>query len=215
MRGDKMKKLLVVQITALLIISGSFGWMLYTANVFEDIRDRIVLVLCLSCIKLEPKTTREFTFTTTDNAPHPDFILENLTKGPIFLHFSETVCAGCEVMFPIVKSLFKVEFGKQDRFWRTVTFESQNITYIYSNLDNTTDALQNAFPLYDKDDIGGLPMFVIITLGYDHGTVRPYYTTLYGTLNVPTDADRTTLLIELLHDSIELYHQNKVGYHPQ
>jgi hypothetical protein len=215
MRGDKMRKLLVVQITALLIISGSFGWMIYTANVFEDIRDRIVLVLCLSCIKLEPKTTREFTFTTTGNAPHPNFILENLTKGPIFLHFSETVCAGCEVMFPIVKGLFHVEFGKQDRFWKTVTFESQNITYIYSNLDNTTDALQNAFPLYDKDDIGGLPMFVIITLGYDQGTVRPYYTTLYGTLNVPTDADRTTLLTELLHDSIELYHQNQIGYHPQ
>jgi hypothetical protein len=209
-----MKKFLALQITALLIISGALGGMLYASNVFEDVRDRIVLVLCLSCIKLEPKTSRAFTFQTTDNAPHPDFILENLTKGPIFLHFSETVCAGCEVMFPIVKGLFHVEFGKQDRFWKTVTFDSSNITYIYANLDNTTDILQNAFPLYDKDDIGGLPMFVVITLGYDHGTVRPYYTTVYGTLNVPTDADRAALLSELLHESIELYHQNKAGYHP-
>jgi hypothetical protein len=207
-----MKKFLALQITALLLISGTLGGMFAFSNVFQDVRDRIVLVLCLSCIKLEPKTTREYTFKTTNNAPHPDFVLENLTKGPVFLHFSETVCAGCEVMFPIVKDLFHIEFGKQDRFWRTIQFEDQNITYIYSNLDNTSDALQNAFPLYDKDDIGGLPMFVIITLGYDHGTIRPYYTTLYGTLNVNTDTERTALLMELMHESIELYHENKPGY---
>ncbi|HVQ00927.1 MAG TPA: hypothetical protein VMT57_05385 [Candidatus Thermoplasmatota archaeon] len=208
-----MKKFLAVQITALLIISGTLGGMLYAANAFEEVRDRIVLVLCLSCIKLEPKTTREFTFNTVNNVSHPRFVLENLSKGPVFLHFSETVCSGCEVMFPIVKSIFGVKFGKQDRFWRTVTFENQTITYIYSNLDNTTDTLENTFPLYDKDDIGGLPMFVIVTLGYDHGTVRPYYTTLYGTLNVPTDTDRDALLREVLHESLELYKQNKAGYH--
>jgi hypothetical protein len=214
MRGDKMKKFLALQISILLVVSGALGGMLFMTSSFEEVRDRIVLVLCLSCIKLEPKTSRNFTFATTDNAPHPDFVLENLTKGPVFLHFSETVCAGCEVMFPIVKSLFHVEFGKQDRFWKTVQFDSANITYIYSNLDNTSDALENAFPLYDKDDIGGLPMFVIITLGYDHGTVRPYYTTLYGTLNVPTDADRAALLTELLQESVILYNQNKAGFRP-
>ena len=115
-------------------------------------------------------------------------------------------------MFPIVKQLFNVEFEKQDRFSATVTFENQNITYIYINLDNTTDVLENSFPLYDKDDIGGLPMFTLVTLGYDHGTVRPYYTTLYGTLNVPTDAERTSFLQEILTESIEMYQQNKAGY---
>lgn len=209
-----MRKFLALQITALLIISGALGGMFYTSNVFEDVRDRIVLVLCLSCIKLEPKTTRAFTFKTTDNAPHPDFILENLTKGPIFIHYSEDVCAGCEVMFPIVKSLLHVEFGKHDIFWKTIMINSTNITYIYVNLDHTTDILKNTFPLYDKDNIGGLPMFVFLTLGYDNGIVRPYYTTVYGTLNVPTDADRTALLTELLHESIDLYHQNRAGYHP-
>jgi hypothetical protein len=209
-----MRKFLALQIAALIVVSGALGGMFFASNAFEEVRTRIVLVLCLSCIKLEPKTVRNFTFATDNNAPHPSFILENLTKGPVFLHYSENVCAGCEVMFPIVKSLFHVEFGKKDIFWRTVPFNSTNITYIYVNLDNTTDMLENTFPLYDKDDIGGLPMFVVMTLGYDHGTVRPYYTTVYGTLNVPTDADRTALLTELLHESIELYNQNKAGYHP-
>ena len=209
-----MRKFLAIQISALLIISGALAGMLYASDVFEDIRDRIVLVLCLSCIKLEPKTVSSFTFATDNNEPHPPFILENLTKGPILLHYSEDVCAGCEVMFPIVKSLLHVEFGKQDMFWRTLSMNSTNITYIYVNMDHTTDALQDTFPLYDKDDIGGLPMFVFITLGYDHGTVKPYYTALYGTLNVPTDADRTALLSELFHESIDMYHQNRAGYHP-
>lgn len=209
-----MRKFLALQISALLIVSGALGGIFFASNAFEEVRSRIVLVLCLSCIKLEPKTVRNFTFATDNNAPHPAFILENLTKGPIFLHYSEDVCEGCEVMFPIVKSLFHVEFEKQDMFWRTVLFNSTNITYIYVNLDHTTDVLENTFSLYDKDDIGGLPMFVIMTLGYDHGIVRPYYTTVYGTLNVPTDADRTALLTELLHESIDLYNQNKAGYHP-
>ena len=209
-----MKKSFIFQITALFIVSGLLIGTLFASNAYEETRARIVEVLCLSCIKLEPKTIQEFTFDTENNAPHPYFVTENLTKGPVFLHYSENVCAGCEIMFPIVKQIFNVEFEKQDRFSATVTFENQNITYIYINLDNTTDILENSFPLYDKDDIGGLPMFTLVTLGYDHGTVRPYYTTLYGTLNVPTDAERTSLLIEILTESIEMYQQNKAGYHP-
>lgn len=207
-----MKKSFILQITALFIVSGLLLGTLFASNAYEETRARIVEVLCLSCIKLEPKTIQEFTFDTVNNASHPYFVTENLTKGPVFLHFSENVCAGCEVMFPIVKQLFNVEFEKQDRFSATVTFENQNITYIYINLDNTTDVLENSFPVYDKDDIGGLPMFTLVTLGYDHGTVRPYYTTLYGTLNVPTDADRTSFLQEILTESIEMYQQNKAGY---
>lgn len=209
-----MKKSFIFQIIALFIVSGLLLGMLFTSNAYEETRARIVEVLCLSCIKLEPKTIQEFTFYTVNNASHPYFVTENLTKGPVFLHYSENVCAGCEIMFPIIKQIFNVEFEKQDRYSATVTFENQNITYIYINLDNTTDVLENSFPLYDKDDIGGLPMFTLVTLGYDHGTVRPYYTTLYGTLNVPTDTERTSLLIEILTESIEMYQQNKAGYHP-
>jgi hypothetical protein len=208
-----MKKNFILQITALIIVSGLFIGVLFAANAYEETRSRIVEVLCLSCIKLEPKTVQEFTFHTENNAPHPYYVTENLTKGPVFLHYSEDVCAGCEIMFPIIKKLFNIEFGKQDMFSETVTFDHANITFIYVNLDHTIDVLENSFSLYDKDDIGGLPMFTLITLGYDHGTVRPYYTTLYGTLNVPTDAERTTLLREILTEGIEMYQQNKAGYH--
>jgi hypothetical protein len=208
-----MKKTTVLQFVAFFAVSGVLAGLFLTANVYDETRSRIVEVLCLSCIKLEPKTVSEFTFNTVDNAPHPYFVIENITKGPVFLHYSENVCAGCEIMFPIVKHLFNVEFGKQDMFSGTVIFEHQNITYIYINLDNSTDAYVNSFPIYDKDDIGGLPMFTIVTLGYDHGTVRPIYTTIYGTLNVPTDAERAALLTELLHESINQYNDNKAGYH--
>jgi hypothetical protein len=214
MKGFNMKKRTILQISASLIVAFSFIGMLAMANAYEETKTRIVEVLCLSCIKLEPKTIQEFTFATQDNAPHPYFVIENLTKGPVFLHYSEDVCAGCEVMFPIVKHLFNIEFEKQDMFSDTVMYDYTNITYVYINLDHTIDAYENSFPLYDKDDIGGLPMFTIVTLGYDHGAVRPYYTTLYGTLNVPTDADRTSLLQETLTESIEMYQQNKAGFHP-
>jgi hypothetical protein len=207
-----MKKSFILQITALFIVSGLLLGTLFVSNAYEETRARIVEVLCLSCIKLEPKTIQEFTFDTDNNAPHPYYVTENLTKGPVFLHYSEDVCAGCEVMFPIIKQLFNIEFEKQDMFSKTVTFDHANITYIYVNLDHTIDVLENSFPLYDKDEIGGLPMFTIVTLGYDHGTVRPYYTTIYGTLNVPTDAERTSLLQEILTESIGMYQQNKAGY---
>ena len=210
-----MKKSLILQIIAILTISGVLAGMWMTVNAYEETKTRIVEVLCLSCIKLEPKTIQEFTFITEDNAPHPYYVTQNLTKGPVFLHYSEDVCAGCEVMFPIVKQLFNIEFGKQDMFSKTVVYDNTNITYIYVNLDHTIDVLENSFPLYDKDDIGGLPMFTIVTLGYDHGTVRPYYTTLYGTLNVQTDAQRTAILKEILTESIDMYQQNKAGYTPK
>ncbi len=209
-----MKKTTLLQIIAALTVSGLLAFVFVGTNSFEETKARIVEVLCLSCIKLEPKTIQEFTFITQDNAPHPYYVTENLTKGPIFLHYSEDVCEGCVVMFPIVKQLFNIEFGKQDMFSKTVQYDKANITYIYVNLDHTIDVLENSFPLYDKDDVGGLPMFTVVTLGYDHGTVKPYYTTLYGTLNVQTNTERTALLQEVLAESIEMFEQNKAGYNP-
>ena len=74
--------------------------------------------------------------------------------------------------------------------------------------------MRNTFSIYDKDNIKGLPMFSIITLGYDKGIIKPYYTTLYGSLNLDNDSDRLNYLIELLQQSIEIYAQNSEGFHP-
>jgi hypothetical protein len=173
-----MKKQTVLQMTALFLISGLLIGVIVAVKAYEETKARIVDVLCLSCIKLEPKTIQEFSFRTANKAPHPSFVTENLTKGIVFLHYSEDVCAGCEIMFPIIKQLFNIKFEKQDMFSETIVYNQTNIRYIYVNLDHTIDMLEESYPVYDKDDIGGLPMFTIVTLGYDHGVVRPYYTTM-------------------------------------
>ena len=59
-----MKKLLAVQISLLIIISVSFTGMLYYTDIYEITQGGIVEVLCLSCIKLYPMTSTEFTFET-------------------------------------------------------------------------------------------------------------------------------------------------------
>jgi len=211
-----MKKFLVLQISSLLLVSGVLGGMMVFTPVYNDVRSGIVLVLCLSCLKLEPKTLADFTFETADNRPHADFVLENLTLGPVFLDYSGDSCAGCDIMYPVIKDLFDIEFGKQDMFSSIVTFENSSVSYIYVNIHHTTDKLRDAQVIYDKDHVGGIPMFTIVTLGYDNGHVKPKYTTLYGTLatyGCDTDAQRLVFLQQLLRQSIEMYNQNKEGYH--
>jgi hypothetical protein len=213
-----MKKMFAIQVAALLLVSSSLVGMFAFTPVYTEVRSGIVLVLCLSCLKLEPRTLEEFTFDTVDNQPHPDFVLDNLSKGPIFLHYSGDSCAGCDVMYPVVKDLFSVEFGKQDMFSSLVDFENTTVAYIYVNIHHTTDELRDAQPTYDKDRIGGIPMFTVVTLGYDNGNVRPKYTTVYGTLTTygaTTDAQRLVFLQQLMQQSIEMYNQNKEGYSPR
>ena len=209
-----MKKMIVFQICALILVSGSLSLMIIQTDVYERVQSGIVEVLCLSCLKLEPKTQSDFIFETTNGKPHPDFVIENLTKGVIFLHFSEDACPGCDIMYPIIKDLFKIEFGKEDMVYTITNFEGNVIPYYYANLDHTNELMRNTFSIYDKDNIKGLPMFSIITLGYDKGIIKPYYTTLYGSLNLDNDSDRLNYLIELLQQSIEIYAQNLEGFHP-
>ena len=59
-----MNKMLVLQISVLMIVSGSLGGMLVFTDVYEEVHSGIVSVLCLSCLKLEPKSKTDFTFET-------------------------------------------------------------------------------------------------------------------------------------------------------
>jgi len=211
-----MKKFGVLQVVTFIVVAGALGGMLAVTPVYDEVRSGIVLVLCLSCLKLEPNTLAEFTFQTADNQSHATFVLENLSYGPVFLHYSGDACAGCDVMYPVIKDLFSIEFGKQDMFSSIVAFENTSVPYIYVNIHHTIDVLRDAQPIYDKDHVGGIPMFTIVTLGYDNGDVKPKYTTLYGTLatyGCDTDAQRLVFLQQLLRQSIEMYNQNKEGYH--
>ena len=210
-----MKKFFVLQVCALVLVSGALGGMFAFTPVYNEVRSGIVLVLCLSCLKLEPKTVADFTFETVNGVPHPEFVLENLSKGPVFLHYSGDACAGCDVMYPVIKNLFSIEFGKQDMFHTLVTFENATVSYIYVNIHHTTDTLRDAQSIYDKDLIAGIPMFTLVTLGYDNGKVKPKYTTLYGTLTTygaATDEQRLEFLQQLVRESIEMYKQNEAGY---
>jgi hypothetical protein len=212
-----MNKFVVLQVCALVLISGALGGILAFTPVYDEVRSGIVLVLCLSCLKLEPKSIADFTFVTANNQDHPGFVLENLSHGVVFLHYSGDSCAGCDTMYPVIKELFSIDFGKQDMFHTRISFENSTIGYIYVNIDHTIHELRDAQPIYDKDHFSGIPMFTIVTLGYDNGNVKPKYTTLYGTLTTygcSTDAERVVFLQELIRESIVMYNQNKAG-HPQ
>ena len=118
-------------------------------------------------------------------------------------------------MYPVIKQLFHVEFGDEEMFYKTITFENYTVTFIYINIDHTTDYLENSREVYDKDGADIVPMFSIVTLGYDGGDIRPYYTTLYGTFSVygyVTSEEKIACLTEILQESIEMYKQNKAGY---
>lgn len=210
-----MKKMFALQVAAFILISGAFSGMVVFTPVYDEVRDGIVLVLCLSCLKLEPRTSAAFTFETVGNVPHPDFVLENLSIGPVFLHYSGDACAGCDVMYPVIKELFSVDFGKQDMFYDLPKIGNTTIPYIYVNIHHTIPELRDAQAFYDKDAVAGIPMFTIITLGYDNGDVKPKYTSLYGTLatyNCDTDAKRLTFLQDILKESIDMYNDNKAAY---
>ena len=210
-----MRKFFALQVCALVVVSGALGGIFAFTPVYDEVRSGIVLVLCLSCLKLEPKAVTDFTFETVDNQPHPEFVLENLSHGPVFLHYSGDACAGCDVMYPVILDLFFINFGKQDMFHTLVTFENSTVAYIYVNIHHTIDELRIAQPIYDKDHIGGIPMFTIVTLGYDNGIVKPIYTTLYGTLTTygcDTDLQRLVFLQQLIRESIDMYNENEAGY---
>ena len=210
-----MRKFVVLQVCALVVVSGALGGMFVFTPVYNEVRSGIVLVLCLSCLKLEPKSVVEFTFDTADDQPHPGFVLENLSHGVVFLHYSGDSCAGCDVMYPVIKELFSVEFGKQDMFHTRVAFENTSIGYVYVNIHHTIDELRDSQLIYYKNHLGGVPMFTIVTLGYDNGIVRPKYTTFYGTLGpygCETDAERLVFLQQLVRESIVMYTQNEAGY---
>ena len=68
--------MMIIQISLLLLISGSLSFMIVETDIYDRVQSGIVEVLCLSCLKLEPKTELDFIFDTSDGQPHPDFILK-------------------------------------------------------------------------------------------------------------------------------------------
>lgn len=209
-----MKKRLVAQIIIIVILMGSLGDMLVTTDVYDDVLERIVTVICLSCVKLEPRTRLDFTFDTATGDPHPQFVLENLSKGPVFLHYRTDVCAACDDMEPVLRDVFNVNYGITEEFYKTIIFGDTNVTFIHINLDHTSETKKNSFQIYDKDNINGVPMFTIVTLGYHPAFVKPYYATGYGFLGQDNPEDAGLVIKDMIDDASTTYHQNREGYTP-
>ena len=211
-----MEKILTLQITALVLISGALGGMFVFTDVYDDVHTRIVSILCLSCIKLNRVISLDFTFKTANDKDHPDFIIDNLTKkGPVFLSFRTDVCAYCDHMEPLIKEIFNLEFEKEDVFSVTVDFNGTDVTFMHINNDHATGELKDLQPFYDIDGDNAIPMFTTITLGYDHGIFKPFYNTVYGILGSDyTDEQRIEVLTNIIVDGIELYNENRPGFIP-
>jgi len=209
--GNKMKKFFVAQVAVIIIFAGGLSGMFLFTDIYENVQSRIVNVLCLSCLKLQPKTSIDFVFDTANGEAHPEFVIENLTIGPVFLHFSEDVCHGCEVMHPVIENFFNISFEKTEYVYEIKNIQGTSVVYFYINIDHITPELRNSLYIYDKDNVKGLPMFSLISLGYDKGIVKPYYTSIYGTLK-DTDQERLDVISSILQEGIEIYEQNIDGF---
>lgn len=211
------KKQFFAQIIIFIIIISTLSGMLVSTDVYEEVKDGIVEVLCLSCLKLDPKISTDladFTFKTAQGTNHPSYVLDNLSSGLVFLHFSEDACSGCDIMYPIVKDMFSVDFEKKSMYSANVTYQSEKIAYFYTNIDHATVKRRASFDTYDVKNLNGLPMFTIVTLGYDQGIIKPKFITLYGTLGEKTDEKRMEVLVNVLTDAKDLWNENRPGYEP-
>lgn len=209
-----MRKLLVVQVSLLILFAGGTVGMIYYTDIYEDIQSTIVLTTCFSCIKMDPVTRLVYTFTTANNKPHPSFILDNLTKGPVFLGFRQDVCHACDEMDPIMEEIFNVQFGKKELFYKTINYEGSNVSFFHINLDHTSGDFKESFYIYDKDQRVGVPMFVIITLGNNNGVIEPYYTTAYAMLGFRhhEQRQRERFLRDMITQGIDFYNQYEPKY---
>lgn len=213
-KNQKYKKpLLVLQIVAMIIFAGGFVGMLATTDIYDDIHDTIVSTLCLSCIKLDPKSNLDFIFETANEEDHPQFVLENLTTGIIFIEYRSDVCKACDDMAPVIKDIFQLSFEKEDTLYEMVNYNGTIVHFFHINLDHATDLQEDSFAIYDKDNVMGVPMFVIISVNYNRGIVQPCYTSAYGTVGEATYGGRRTFITDMLNDGIKLYDLNHEGYH--
>lgn len=211
-----MKKMLVFQISLLIVFAGALGGMVAVTDVYDDVQTSIVSLICLSCIKLSTVSSANFTFETANEKPHPDFVLENLTKGPVFLTFRTNVCDYCDDMEPLLMDIFGLEFEKQDVFYETVSFKNSNVTFIHINKDHSSVVLRESHDIYDVRGDRSVPMFVMITYGYDRGIIKPYYYTEYGIIDITfTDEQRIQEFERIISNGIDLYNEFSIGFeHP-
>ena len=227
-----MKKMVAVQITFLILFAGAVGGMLTTTDVYKEVQRKIVEELCLSCIKLKPNTIKEYRFLPTGQS-HPDFILENLSKGPIVLDYRITFCPGCNDLEEyVLEDVFETTFPNPlsdndnnevpDLVYLEKEFQDTPVTFIHFNTgdSNSLDVpiggeYDKSREIYDINGFGGNPMLVFITYGYSHGFIEPMYCTLYsvGSGNYKEEPEKIQAeFVDLINEAVDLYNEH-VGAH--
>jgi hypothetical protein len=210
----KIKFISLMIVTA--VIAVGIGDMIVEHDTWELVHGTIVSTLCLSCIKLDPVSRLEFVFETGTGEDHPEFVLENLTSGIIFIEYRSDVCKACDDMAPIIKEIFNLKFEKEDTLYERVNYQSHHeeavVNFYHINLDHANQIQKNSFNIYDYNQVKGVPMFVVITVKYDRGTIRPCFTNAYGTLGKETYEERKEMVEGLIEDGLNLYEQNSEGY---
>jgi hypothetical protein len=196
----------------MVVITISIGGLVYYYEAYDDIHDTIVSTLCLSCIKLDPVSRLDFVFETANGEDHSEFVLEDLTKGPLFIEYRSDVCKACDDMAPIIKEIFDISFEKEETLNELIVYNGTDVHFYHINLDHASQMQMDSFSKYDKDNRKGVPMFVVITVKYDRGTIKPCYTAAYGTLGIETELGRRNLITNMIDDGIKLYEQNHEGY---
>ena len=218
-----MKKIQILKIILLFVSIISFFSILFITNVYNEVQQKIVEELCLSCIKLKPNTIKEYRFETANGANHPDFILENLSAGPVILDYRITFCPGCiDLENNILSKVFNISFPNPleededteipDLVYLKKQFKNTNITFIHFNTDDEDSLDVPPDGIYAKsrniyDIVGdeGNPMIVFITYGYNHGFIEPCYSTLY-------EIENQEELLNLIYESINLYNEHKTAF---
>lgn len=207
-----MNKVFSIQIATFVIITGVFCGMVISTDVYDDVQLNIVTQQCLSCIKLDPILHLDFTFKTANGKLHPDFVLENLTSGPLFIYYSKDACPGCDIIKEVIKDIFKLDFQKTELFYKSVNFDGTIVNFFHINIEHAPEEMENSFFIYDKDYVKGLPMFTLITLGNNSGTIEPYYSTAYGTLGLSDNNGRKIILENQLLKIIDYYNEYILKY---
>jgi len=205
-----MKNIFLVFVITVLFFISALGSILVFTDVYEETDSRIVSVLCLSCIKLDP--VNSFGWNADKNPPN--FIVDSLdSTGPIFIAYRTDVCEYCDYMEPLLMEMFNVTFEKEDVFSTVVDFNGTKIVFVHINLDHASGELKSSRNNYDINGDRAVPMFTTITIQYDRGIVTPYYNTIYGKIKKSyTDEQRKQVFANIINEAIKFYDDNIEGF---
>lgn len=211
------RQLLGIIIVAGFLIIGTAAGSYY---LLED----LMVAPCLGCLGLYPNIELEFRFETVDDQEHPEFVLERLNEGPVFIEFTQNDenCAPCARIRPKIKEL-------EDEYSEEITFFIINIdvnekTMVFKN-DEQVEPISDSeekeyYQIYDVEKIaGGLvatPTYIIVTINEDDdGNIRPSFAVGYGIYKDNKEDKTKEDLAKALEYAVGQYYYYKKWYEPE